>query len=189
METIRHFLGIHKKETAWIFGKGPGIDRFDMSKAGSLRICINESTLVVHEPRYFFAHDEKPILRVSKKWNPSCVAILQPIRGKYAVRCGIPEDCIYTYDIWARDPKALTLSPEVIANKAHLYAKHGTVTSALHFCYMAGVTRVNLVGFEGKGGYAPSLGLRDDGGHHDEIHEEMVHMMNCLKMDYSFLTA
>ena len=36
----------HDGQTAWIFGKGPGIDRFPMESAGPLRICINESVLL-----------------------------------------------------------------------------------------------------------------------------------------------
>jgi len=63
--TIAELLNCHAGDAAWIFGKGPSLDGFDFATAGRLRICTNESLVVVPEPTYFFAHDGVPIQRVA----------------------------------------------------------------------------------------------------------------------------
>ncbi len=42
---------------AWVFGKGPSLDQFDFDQAGVVRVCLNESVLVVPEPSYCFFMD------------------------------------------------------------------------------------------------------------------------------------
>ena len=55
---IDALLNRHIGETAWLFGKGPSLDQFEIRLAGPLRICINESLGRVLQLSYFFAHDE-----------------------------------------------------------------------------------------------------------------------------------
>ena len=89
--------GKHSGETAFLFGKGPGLEAIDTADCGPLRICINESLLRVERPTYFFAHDEEPIKRVTPFWPDGCKAILEPRRAHLANCLGIPNDEIYSY--------------------------------------------------------------------------------------------
>ena len=103
MRTIAELLNQHAGEEAWLFGKGPSLDEFDMQTAGKLRISINESALVVPNAMYFFAHDEPPIERVANRWPSDCRAVLQPVRARFAQAAGVPDDAIFTYEKRERD--------------------------------------------------------------------------------------
>lgn len=186
MKVISELLFAHRDEVAWIFGKGPSLDAFDMRTVGDLRICINESLLAVDRPTYFFAHDETPIKRVSGRWPEGCRAILQPVRAEYAAQQGLPDGSIYTYTKRHEDKRVLGYAPEKTAEEAVLYGQSGTVHSALHFCRLIGASAVRLVGFDGKGGYARSLELPSGGRHHSRIRQDSVTLMRILKLPYRF---
>ena len=185
-KTVSTLANKHAGQSAWIFGKGPGLDLFDQSDAGTLRICINESLFRVDSPSYFFAHDEVPIERVSKRWPLGCLAILEPARGAFAASCGIPED-----DIWVYQKVDLAGGPGHIVDRRSpvLVGKTGTVHSAIDFCRLVGANEVVLVGFEGRGGYASSLGLDVPigGGRHDIIRHDSEKLLQTLGLKYRFL--
>jgi len=188
MQTITELLDVHKGEEAWIFGKGPSLDRFDFALAGALRICINESLAIVDSPTYFFAHDEGPIERVASNWPHRCRAILQPVRGDWAVRCGIPMSDVFTYEKRDRDVEVLDWPAAKIAQRARLIGLTGTVHSALHFCRLIGVSSVVFVGMDGRGGYARCVGLSAPvgGGRHDAIRRDSIMIAERLKLTYRF---
>ena len=186
MEPIGCFLNRHAGEPAWIFGKGPSLDLFPMDQAGPLRLCINESALVVPEPTYFFAHDEGPIQRVAAKWPQGCIAVLEPARALYAAWRKIPDDSIFTYGKRQDDSRVLAMTAEQIADHAVLYGRLGTVHSALHFCRLVGVSSVTLVGFDGSEGYAKKLGVPDGGWNHDKIRRYCVEMLEAMGMEHEF---
>ena len=193
--TIRNFKSLkslkhrHQLETAWIFGKGPGLDQFDMSLVGPLRICINESLNLVDNPTFFFAHDEIPIRRVAANWNKECCAILEPERAKFAVDCGIPPQQIYSYLKRSRgDFDSLTDVQEVVESNS-LLGMTGTVHSAIHFCKLLGVKSVKLIGFEGRGGYASRLNVPGGGGRHELIRNDSVRLLQMLGLDFEFLDS
>jgi len=48
----------HKGEQAWLFGKGPSLDAFDMGDAGELRATVNHACYAVPAPVYCFSHFE-----------------------------------------------------------------------------------------------------------------------------------
>jgi hypothetical protein len=187
---IGELLRSHHGEEAWIFGKGPSIDAFDMREAGPLRICINESLLVVPSPKYFFAHDEVPIRRVADSWPEGCRAILQPERTAYALACGIPDSAIWAYSKSERDVDVLDWSAEQIAQTSCLLGLTGTVHSALHFCRLIGACAVVFVGMDGSGGYARSIGLSPPagGGQHDRIRRDSIKVAERLGLEFHFVT-
>lgn len=150
MRAIAELLNKHVGEEAWIFGKGPSLDGFDFESAGNVRICINESLLIVPQAKYFFAHDEVPIQRVSAHWPSCCGAILEPKRCDWAKRCGIPDDLIYNYVKRERELEVLNWSAEQIAAKGCLLGLSGTAHSAIHFCRLLGVSGIALVGMDGE---------------------------------------
>ena len=41
----------------WLAGKGPGLDRYDWSKAGACRVAINESVYLIPDPSHAIALD------------------------------------------------------------------------------------------------------------------------------------
>lgn len=191
MKTIADLLNAHSGEEAWIFGKGPSLDSFDMRCAGPLRICINESLLCVPKPTYFFAHDEPPIQRVATHWPGACRAVLQPVRGACAVKCGIPDVAIYTYDKRERELEVLDWPAEKIAQKAMLLGMTGTAHSAIHFCRLLSVSSIVFVGMDGKGGYAHCIGLPAPlgGGRHDQIRCDTINVTERLAIAYRFIES
>ncbi len=189
MRTIAHLLGKHNGAEAWIFGKGPGLDKFDVNTAGPLRICINESLLIVPAARYFFAHDEAPIERVAAQWPKACHAILQPVRADYAAARGIPADEIFTYEKREGQLDVLDWPAEQIARAASLLGLTGTVHSALHFCRLIGACSVVFVGMDGGPAYARRLGLSPPpgGGQHDLIRRDSIKVAERLGLTYRFI--
>jgi hypothetical protein len=189
MQTVGVLLGKHIGDEAWLFGKGPGLDRFSMKRAGALRICINESLLHVHKPTYFFAHDEQPILRVAQQWPTGCKAILEPTRADFAVRHGIPSEDVYTYTKCDQDLSCLKWSADQIAKMGMLLGLSGTVHSAVHFCHLCGVSSAIFVGMEGRGGYAFRLGLKlpRGGGQYPRIRSHTIRELELLNMKYEFI--
>ena len=189
MQSIAALLDSHRSETAWIFGKGPGLDICDLGSIGSLRICINESALVVPKPTCFFAHDEQPIKRVAAGWPAGCLAILQSPRAELAVRCGIPTNSIFTYEKRQREPEILDWSAEKIATESTLLGLTGTVHSALHFCKLIGVVSIVFVGMNGGGGYARCIGQDTPlgGGQHNVIRKDSIYIVKRLGLDFRFL--
>lgn len=189
MYTIGELLGAHANEEAWIFGKGPSLDSFDFKNAGSLRICINESALVVPGARYFFAHDELPIRRCAVAWPTGCRAILQPVRADLAVTHGIPEDCVFTYTKCERELQVLDWLAAKIAEKNALLGLTGTVHSAIHFCRLIGASSIVFVGMDGRGGYATRVGLPvpAGGGQHDVIRRDSITIAKRLGFGFRFV--
>lgn len=190
MRTIAELLNKHVDEEAWIFGKGPSLDGFDFARAGALRICINESLLIVPEATYFFAHDEVPIERVSGKWPAKCRAILEPRRGEWAMHCGISADSIFIYDKRECDLDVLNWSAEQIALKGCLLGLTGTAHSAIHFCRLIGAASICLVGMDGGGGYARSLNLTTPtgGGQHDLIRRDSIKVAARMALPLRFVS-
>lgn len=189
MQTIGELLNKHIDEEAWIFGKGPSLDGFDFDRAGSLRICINESLLVVPRPTYFFAHDEVPIQRVSTKWPYGCHAILEPRRGEWAVTCGVPLDSVHIYEKKQGELSVLDRSAERIAKVGELLGLTGTIHSALHFCQLIGAASIALVGMDGSGGYARCIGFPPPvgGGQHDRIRRDSIKVAERLGLPMRFV--
>jgi len=180
---IGALLNRHAGEDAWVFGKGPSLDGFDMGVAGALRICINESAAVVPTPSYFFAHDCVPIERVAVQWPEGCKAVLEDGKVKHAVDSGIPQEAVYQYSKRDKDKSVLFLSPEEIAEQNILHGMNGTVHSALHFFKLVGVRCVHMVGFDGTGGYAACVNVdSSEGRNHKQINRHTMKMLKLLRI-------
>lgn len=189
MQSIKDLCSVHKSGEAWLFGKGPSLDKFDHDSAGPLRICINESALHVPCPTYFFAHDEKPIYRVAVNWPFGCRAILEPTRSAFAVEVGWPNEHIYVYNKRQGDRRSLEWSADEIAEHEALYGRSSTVHSAIHFCVLIGVSRIIFVGFDGSGGYARRLNLKvpRGGGAYPRIRHDSEVMLTQLRIPSVFV--
>jgi hypothetical protein len=185
---IDDFALRHVGETAWVFGKGPGLENFDFTSAGALRICINEALLLVPAATYFFAHDERPIEHVAPTWPEDCWAISEPKRAIFAAESGIPVARIAAYHKRQRNDALLHCDSEQVAQQRGLYGHSGTIHSALHFCFLIGVVKVILVGCEGSGGYASSLSMSIPvgGGGHAVIRRDCEIMLQSLNLPYIF---
>ena len=186
MKKVGELLLRHRGETAWLFGKGPSLDTFDMARAGSLRVCINESALCVPAPSYFFAHDEAPIQRVAAERSSPCTAILETSRARFAEKCGWGKENIFVYEKRRLDQKLLSMPPQALAATHALYGNSGTVHSAIHFCHLVGVVEVVMVGFDGGGGYASCLELPSGGAEHERIRRDSETLLRELELPYRF---
>ena len=191
LNSICEMAGIHSGQEAWVFGKGPSLDRFDMNQAGSLRVCINEILFYIPGPRYFFAHDQIGVQRVTEEaWPADCIAVLEDHFARYAVERGLPSSSIRAYTKRQGDLGALNETPEQMASNRGLYGQSGTVHSALHFCYFVGVSKVTLVGFDGGNDYAKCYthGVLDPNTphHFDIIRRDTITMLERLGVPYVF---
>lgn len=187
-KTISAYRGKHLGDRAWIFGKGPSLDSFDMDQAGPLRVCINESVRRVPSPAYFFAHDERPIARVASDWPKDCVAVLETGRAEFAASRGIPLPALVVY--CKQQLSSTEAIQEIFASAGSdtLIGMSGTVHSAIHFCKIIGVSHVSMIGFDGKGDYAPSLNLEMPigGGQHGRIRRDSERLLQALELSYDF---
>ena len=188
-QSIRRLLNAHAGEVAWLFGKGPSLDELPMATAGPLRIVINESLRAVPQPTYFFAHDEVPIANVATDWPKGCKAILQPVRAEFALECGLPATSLYVYTKCTDNNAVRDMSASEIAVHASLYGNSGTVHCAIHFCRLIGASRIVMVGFDGKGGYAAKVGLPDGGAEHGRIRRDSISLMTTLDIPHQFFES
>ncbi|MEX0937227.1 MAG: hypothetical protein WDZ59_05150 [Pirellulales bacterium] len=145
MKWIDSLLGVHRNESAWIFGTRSNLDQFDISRTGPLRICIDEAVLFVPGPSYFFSRDNLAIVRAADKWPSNCRAVLEPDRAALAAANGVPDAKIYRY-LNRTQREILDWNPPRISEENSLYGQSGSVDSAIHFCRMIGVAAITLVG-------------------------------------------
>ena len=155
--SLAPFLNRHAGETAWLFGKGPGLNTFDLSQAGPLRVAINDVAAHVPDVRYCFSNDGVANWRDIYAPGP---VLFQPVRAlgefdstkKDAVAC---EVVTYRYD-W--DDELLFQPRERLAEC--LAVRRGTLGSALQILHIMGVAKVVLVGIDGGNAHAEGYAWR-----------------------------
>lgn len=150
--TLTDFLNIHRGETAWMFGKGPSLDSFDMSQAGPLRCAINDVVKEVPGCRYCFANDS--VAAWEHVYEPGHV-LFTPARtiNDGFQRPVVPEkpETIVFADIHHDD--RLSWSREMLAEHG-LTIRRGTLGSALQILHIMGIAEIICVGIDGGGKHA-----------------------------------
>jgi hypothetical protein len=147
------FLGKHRGETAWMFGKGPSLDGFDMALAGPLRCAINDVVKVVPGCVYCFARD--PVAAWAHHYRPEHV-LFQPaaIQGDiHARKADVPCERIWFADERDGWPERLAWPAERMAEEG-LAVLAGTLCSAEQILRIMGVARIMCVGIDGGGQHA-----------------------------------
>jgi hypothetical protein len=145
---LRDFVGIHAGETAWLFGKGPTLDRFDMREAGPLRCAVNDVVRYVPECVYAFANDS--IAPWVQHYAPPTV-LFQPGRTRrdHAWESPAPPCELVVFEdtpsqrLPSRNPRDLADCLEV---------RRGTIGSAVQILWIMGVSKICCVGIDGGGG-------------------------------------
>ena len=155
--TLRDFVGLHRGETAWLFGKGPSLSRFDFGSAGPLRCAVNEAVRYVPSAKYCFANDG--VLPWVDLLDSTHV-LFQPARTLDDAGMGnpsawpcelvrfddVPDTRLAGYDVAALLSRGLSV-------------RHGTIGSAVQILHIMGVSKIVCVGIDGVGGHA-GLDLR-----------------------------
>ena len=163
---LADFKNAHPGKWAYVFGKGPSLDLFDAPPNGDVRICINESCLVVDSPDYAFTHHHD----IAEKMAGSA-AILFLHRTNTPVPESIDRTRVVVYEkaqcglenspnrrLTDLAMRVLSRTRDQIASGGVLYGTSGTVHSALHFAWLCGIVGVRLVGFDPQvRGYAESV--------------------------------
>lgn len=148
---LKDFLNLHAGETAWLFGKGPSLDRFDMRKAGKLRVAINDVVKEVPGCRYGFANDSVAPWR--HVYRPEHV-LFQPLRVAHDIHAAQVEvDCERIWYPDDRESDRLGWSAEQLAHQG-LCIRRGTLGSAGQILYVMGVRQIVCVGIDGGGRHA-----------------------------------
>lgn len=151
MRTLKDFLGAHAGETAWLFGKGPSLDAFDMNTAGPLRCAINDVVKEVPGCRYGFANDS--VRDWAHVYRPGQVLFtperlmrnefLQPVQPGIEVVL-FPDD---------HDDERLAWPAARLATEG-LAVRRGTLGSAGQVLAVMGVRKIVCVGIDGGGRHA-----------------------------------
>jgi len=140
------FVDLHAGETAWLFGKGPSLDKFRFADAGPLRVGINDLVGVVPDCMYGFSNDQ--ITRWEDVYSPGQV-LFQPYRTTKdytpAADCDL---CVY------RDDPHVPLVRSKAAMADCLQVRDGTLGSAMQVLYLMGVREIVAVGIDGGNSHA-----------------------------------
>lgn len=168
--TIADFVGIHRGETAWIFGKGPTLDRFDMASAGPIRCALNDVVRYVPEVMYCFACDG--IGPWAHLYGPKDI-LFQPQRTVERHDMRNPETwpCELVPFV---DMPGVDLAGRSVADlvSGGLAIRRGTIGSAIQVLHIMGITKIVCVGIDGGGGRAAKewhTNLRSD--HHEDYND------------------
>lgn len=148
---LAEFEGIHAGKTAWMFGKGPSFERFDLSTAGPLRMCVNETCYAVPDPTYLCALDR--LNGYAHRIPRGIECVFHPARTvRDRFLCAVlppPEIPVCIFED--------TLSTIPLENPYHalqeLHRGEGTAVAAIQILHIMRVARVVFVGFDGGGGY------------------------------------
>lgn len=149
--TLHDFLGKHRGETAWLFGKGPSLDRFDLRAAGPLRVAINDVVKEIPGCVYGFANDS--VFAWQHVYQPEHI-LFSPQRtiDEGFVAYGNPGCEVVGYPDDHGDDR-LDWPAERLAGEG-LAIRPGTLGSALQILSLMGIARVVLVGIDGGGRHA-----------------------------------
>jgi hypothetical protein len=141
----------HNGSEAWIFGKGPGLDSVDLSRAGRVRILLNEAVRVapiVPSSSYWIITDSR-VLPASNTIPDGCLGVFRRNydNGKIAPCWPNVVHFYCTRELVSTDRDHLSEARELFGYKS-------SVTAAIHLAWFMGVSRVVLVGFSGRGSYS-----------------------------------
>lgn len=145
-DSLARFLGCHAGETAWVFGKGASLDRFDFSEAGALRCAINDVAAAVPDVVYGFANDD------TNDWNDvyaplQSFVLFQPFRT--ALRASVPPCERVCFDDHPEDTHPVRRSAESLSVDG-LTRGPGTLSSVVQILHLMGVSRIVCVGIDGN---------------------------------------
>lgn len=149
--TLKDFMGVHAGETAWIFGKGPSLDAFDMAQAGPLRCAINDVVRYVPGCIYGFANDS---VAAWKDVYAAGQVLFQPLRlehDMHAARCEVDAERVWFADGY--EPERMAWTREQLADRG-LAVRRGTLGSAEQILHVMGVKKIVCVGIDGGGRHA-----------------------------------
>lgn len=168
--TIADFVGIHRGETAWLFGKGPTLDRFDMAAAGPIRCAINDVVRYVPDVMYCFACDG--IGPWAHLYSPENI-LFQPHRTVERHDMRNPEtwpcELIQFVDMAGVDIVGRSVADLVSGGLA---IRRGTIGSAIQILHIMGIAKIVCVGIDGGGGRAAKewhTSIRPD--HHEDYND------------------
>lgn len=148
---LTDFIGKHAGETAWLFGKGPSLDSFDMALAGPLRCAINDVVKEVPGCLYGFACDA--VKDWAHVYAPEHV-LFSPVRARQAYRNGTAHPaCELVEFVDDHDEARLAWSAERLASEG-LCVQRGTLGSAWQILAVMGVSKIVCVGIDGGGQHA-----------------------------------
>jgi hypothetical protein len=149
--SLHDYLGKHTGQTAWIFGKGPSLDAFDMASAGPLRCAINDVAAYVPGCVYTFANDS--VAKWAHVYQPGHT-LFQPLRLQHDIHAAhVPVPCPRIWFADEADADRLTWPRERLAAEG-LAIRHGTLGSAGQILHLMGVKRIIAVGIDGGGTHA-----------------------------------
>jgi len=149
--SLTPFLNKHAGQTAWLFGKGPGLNHFDISSAGPLRVAINDVAATIPGCLYAFSNDGV------EKWRDVYArgtVLFQPLRALEFWDSTVPGAVacpVVTYRDDSEDNR-LHQPREELAEC--LVIRRGTLGSALQVLHIMGVSQIIAVGIDGGNAHA-----------------------------------
>jgi len=185
--TLKDFLYAHAGATAWLFGKGPTLDRFDMATAGPLRVAINDVVKEVPGCLYGFANDS--VADWAHVYRPGQV-LFQPVRlwhDIHAKKCPVACERVWYED--KGDNDRLRWDPAEAAARG-LAIRRGTLGSVGQILRIMGVQRIVCVGIDGGGQHSAKgwhTRLRaDHATDYNEIRNEFIKACDVQGLELEF---
>lgn len=151
---LNEFLDIHAGETAWLFGKGPSLDRFNFDDAGPLRVGINELAGIVPGCKYGFSNDQ--VLQWIDVYSSDQVLFTPHRTAKDYDQRPVCDVCVFE----DHPGTPLTRDRSQLAKGLHL--REGTIGSAFQILHIMGVTKIIAVGIDGGNAHASTHKFRTE---------------------------
>jgi len=152
--SVRTLRDVWKGEEVYMIGKGPSAEKFDLSKLHP-KLCINDSWKFVPDCEYNLTGD----------WQKASRLFDRPCRSKTLVdwqglhllaRYGVKDMHWFARagEEFALPEGVDSTAPEEERIKNGVFTwRPGSACLGVNFCILAGAKRVNLIGFDGGGGY------------------------------------
>ena len=185
--TLKDFLNLHKGETAWVFGKGPSLSKFDFSTAGPLRYAINDVVQAVPNCVYCSAADS--VLPWEDLYKPEHI-LIQPDRvaGTDYQEANPNCEVVLFPEHWGDD--SVLWTREELAEHG-LATKHGTLGYVAQVLHVMGVKKIIAVGVDGGRNHAEGYEWRTrilNGQHiwYDQIRDQFILFCALSGIDLEF---
>lgn len=183
---LSDFLHRHRGESAWVFGKGPSLDKFDYSQAGPLRIGINDLVGVV--PGCLYGVSGDAVTDWIDLYQPG-QTLFHPLK---LAEEGQPlpataDVCLYREE--NGDDTLLERTREQMCQ--YLQVRRGSLGRALQILHIMGVRLIHCVGMDGGREYATRAQWRTNPHHthpqsYDGIRDHFIQGAAALGIEIRF---
>lgn len=156
--TLNNFVNKHSGQTAWILGKGQSLELLPKMtfEKSEIIVCINESFLALSKfddnikVDYVFGHPIEAVIANKDKY-------LYVVEDRYLNKIEDKSNLLVfhkidTNSIEQAKPHIVDRSRSEVAESNSLIGITGSIHHAVHFLWLCGINRINLIGVNPESG-------------------------------------